>query len=307
MGRRRGGRGRDLDGILLLDKPIGVTSNEALQTVKRIYRAAKAGHTGSLDPLADGLLPICFGAATKLSAFLLDADKRYLVRARLGIKTTTADREGEVVETRDWGHVTVADIESVTARFVGQISQLPPMYSALKHQGQRLYALARQGIEVEREPRLVTIHALSIREIQLPEVELEVHCSKGTYVRTLVEDIGEALGCGAHVAALRRIGVAGYDSSRLVTMDELRAAAEQGPAALDALLLPVDTALGHVPAVQLSESMAYYLRMGQPVQVPKAPSEGLVRIYGSGDRFLGIGEIDGEGRVAPKRLVQGSN
>jgi tRNA pseudouridine55 synthase len=295
-----------VDGILLFDKPVGMTSNAALQSVKRLYQAAKAGHTGSLDPLADGLLPICFGMATKVSAFLLDADKHYVVRARLGVKTTTADREGEVVETRAWEHLVAEDIEAGAQGFRGEISQLPPMYSALKHQGQRLYDLARQGIEVVREPRQVTIHALRITHIDLPEVEFEVHCSKGTYVRTLVEDIGEVLGCGAHVVALRRTGVAGFTGCKMHTLERLQEIAAGGTDALDALLLPLDAALGHVPAVQLSESMAYYLRQGQPVQVPKAPGSGLVRIYAGSDRFLGVGEIDADGRVAPKRLLQGT-
>jgi tRNA pseudouridine55 synthase len=305
MGRRRP-RGRDVSGILLLDKPLAITSNDALQRVKRIYRAAKAGHTGSLDPLADGLLPVCLGAATKLSAFLLDADKKYRVRARLGVTTTTADAEGEVLEERPAGHVTEEAVRSVLPQFTGEIDQVPPMYSALKHKGQRLYKLAREGVEVEREPRRVHIYALELGEVALPEFELEVHCSKGTYVRTLVEDIGEALGCGAHVTALRRTAVGPYGEERMVSWRAVEAAAEEGLDALDALLLPLDTALGGWPEVRLSADTAYYLKRGQPVLVPKAPTSGWVRLYDQAQRFIGVGEVEDDGRIAPRRLMTSS-
>jgi tRNA pseudouridine55 synthase len=304
MGRRRQ-QGRSVNGILLLNKPVGLTSNDALQQVKRLYYARKAGHTGSLDPLADGLLPICFGAATKLSAYLLDADKRYRVRVRLGVTTTTGDREGEVLESRPVQGVTEAEAERVLERFTGAISQLPPMYSALKHKGQRLYALARKGIEVEREPRTVRIHTLRLQAWAPPELELDVHCSKGTYVRTLAEDIGNALGCGGHVVALTRTGVGPYGADRMVdlrTLVEL-AAEEQYPQMAE-LLLPLDSALEHWPEVLLSGDAAYYLQQGQPVLVPRAPTEGWVRLYTADRRFLGVGQIQGDGRVAPKRLMQ---
>ncbi|OQX45033.1 MAG: tRNA pseudouridine(55) synthase TruB, partial [Candidatus Sedimenticola endophacoides] len=208
MGRRP--RGRDVQGILLLDKPLGVTSNKALQRVKQIFFARKAGHTGSLDPEAGGLLPICFGGATKVSAYLLDADKRYWVRVRLGETTTTADAEGELLRTRPVEGVTEALLGDALARFRGEIQQIPPMYSALKHQGERLYKLAREGVEVERKPRTITIYELKLLAWESPHLELEVRCSKGTYIRTLAEDIGEVLGCGAHVAALRRTGLGPY-------------------------------------------------------------------------------------------------
>ncbi|MCG8011081.1 MAG: tRNA pseudouridine(55) synthase TruB, partial [Candidatus Thiodiazotropha weberae] len=203
MGRRRN-RGRNINGVLLLDKPQGMTSNKALQEVKFLYKAAKAGHTGSLDPLATGLLPICFGEATKLSAFLLDADKRYLVKVKLGETTTTADAEGDVVETSDPSGVTEDALRETMAEFLGEQQQLPPMYSAIKHNGERLYKLARQGIEVEREPRTIHIHGIDLLSFDLPEFEMDVRCSKGTYVRTLAEDIGKRLGCGAYVSGLRR-------------------------------------------------------------------------------------------------------
>ncbi len=302
--RRRRPQGRDVSGILLLDKPMGITSNAALQEVKKLYRARKAGHTGSLDPLATGMLPICLGRATRISAFLLDADKEYLVRVKLGEITTTADAEGEVVETHPTDQVTREALEAVLPRFRGQIEQLPPMYSAVKHKGERLYKLAREGVEVEREPRAITIHELELLEFDNPEFEIRVHCSKGTYVRTLAEDIGRALGVGAHVIGLRRTRVGPYQEEGMVTLESLRQlAAEQGLEALDALLLPLDSGLAQWPEVRLGADSAFYLLQGQPVLVPKAPTEGWVRIYDADGRFLGVGEIDDDGRVAPRRLL----
>lgn len=304
MGRQRRPRGRKVNGILLFDKPIGISSNDALQRVKRLYKAQKAGHTGSLDPLADGLLPLCFGAATKLSAYLLDADKHYWVRVKLGVTTATADAEGEVLETRPTEGITEENLREVLPKFTGEIDQLPPMYSALKHKGQRLYKLAREGIEIEREPRRIQIHELRLLKFELPEFELQVHCSKGTYVRTLAEDIGNALGCGAHVVGLRRTGVGPYGPQDMVTLDRLEAiAAEQGEAGLDALLLPLDSALGDWPEVRLSDDAAHYLQMGQAVLVPKAPTEGWVRLYDARRGFIGVGEVEDDGRVAPRRLM----
>ena len=305
MGRRRRPRGRNVNGILLLDKPLGISSNEALQQAKHLFKAQKAGHTGSLDPLANGLLPLCFGAATKVSGFLLDADKRYWVRVKLGVTTTTADAEGEILETRPAGHVTEQDILQVLPEFTGVILQLPPMYSALKHNGQRLYKLAREGIEVEREPREITIHSLElVNASDLPEFELVVHCSKGTYVRTLAEDIGNKLGCGAHVVGLRRTKVGPYTDEHLVTMEQLQQLAEAGDLEqLDKLVLPMDTGLGHWPAVRLTANSSFYIKQGQAVQGPKAPLEGWVRMYGENDEFIGVGEIDDDGRVAPRRLL----
>jgi tRNA pseudouridine55 synthase len=278
-----------------------MTSNAALQEVKHLYRAQKAGHTGSLDPLATGLLPICLGEATKVSAFLLSADKHYRVRCRLGERTATGDAEGEVVERRP---VEVCDrdrLEPILDRFRGEIEQIPPMYSALKHHGDRLYNLARQGLEVEREPRRVTLYELTLRDQTATEIEIEVRCSKGTYIRTLVEDIGTALGCGAHVVALRRLGVGPYDAAVMHPLEALHEAAATGYGALDELLLPVDSAVAHWPRIALVGDSAFYLRQGQPVLVPKAPTEGWVRLYAD-DEFLGVGEILDDGRVAPRRL-----
>ena len=307
MGGKRRNPGRDVTGILLLDKPLGLTSNDALQRIKRLYRAAKAGHTGSLDPLATGLLPVCLGAATKFSAFLLDADKRYRVRVRLGVTTTTADAEGEVVETRPVVGIDEARVRAVLEQFLGLIDQLPPMYSAIKQGGERLYKLARQGVEVERATRPIHIFSLDLLACELPEIELDVHCSKGTYVRTLAEDIGRELGCGGHVSQLRRTGVGPYAENvvEFITLDQVRDLADQEGAAarLDALLLPLDSALGHWPAVRLSADAAFYLQQGQAVLVPQAPTEGLVRLYDVSKHFLGVGEIQDDGKVQPKRLV----
>jgi tRNA pseudouridine55 synthase len=292
---------RKVNGVLLLDKPLGMTSNAALQEVKHLFRAQKAGHTGSLDPLATGLLPICMGEATKISAFLLSADKHYRVRCRLGERTTTGDAEGEVIERRPVSDCALDRLEVILGRFRGEIEQIPPMYSALKYQGDRLYNLARQGVEVERAPRRVTIHALDLLAASEAEFEIDVRCSKGTYVRTLAEDIGEALGCGAHVVALRRLGVGPFDAPAMHELDALRARAADGFEALDAALLPLDQALTDWPKVVLGRDSVYYLRQGQPVLVPRAPTQGWVRLY-TDEHFFGVGEILDDGRVAPRRL-----
>lgn len=303
MARRRV-KGRPVNGILLLDKPSGITSNDALQATKQLYFARKAGHTGSLDPLASGLLPICMGEATKVSGFLLDADKRYRVQCKLGVRTATADAEGEVLETRPVDPYTKSQLEAILERFRGPIQQIPPMYSALKHQGQRLYKLARQGIEVDRAPRAVMIHELTLLHLEGDRLDIDVHCSKGTYVRTLVEDMGELLGCGAHVTALRRTAVGPYTEDQMVSMDTLRKVHAEDRQGLDKLLLSVESALMQWPDVTLTNSAAYYLQQGQPVLVPHAPTSGWVRLYQHEHHFLGMGEILDDGRVAPKRLLK---
>ena len=303
MARRRS-QGRPVNGILLLDKPVGMTSNAALQVVKRLYRARKAGHTGSLDPLASGLLPICFGEATKVSAYLLDADKRYWVRILLGVTTNTGDADGEVLETRPVEAVDDQRLETVLAGLRGEIDQVPPMYSALRHKGQRLYQLAREGIEVERAPRRITIHALETLALEGEVIELAVHCSKGTYVRTLAEDIGAALGCGAHVIGLRRTGVGPYSEAGLLTIDGLRDELDAGsaPADLDCHLLPIVSALAHWPQVRLSSDAAYYLRQGQAVVVPRAPTSGWLCLFADDGAFIGVGQVQDDGKVTPRRL-----
>jgi len=305
---RRRRAGRDVGGIVLLDKPTGAGSNEVLQIVKRLYRAAKAGHTGSLDRQASGLLPICLGEATKLSGFLLNADKRYHSVFRLGARTSTGDTEGEVLQTRPTDAVTRAGVEAVLARFTGAIEQVPPMHSAVKHRGQRLYKLAHQGVVVEREARTVHIRALELRGVEDDLLEVEVLCSKGTYIRTLAEDIGEALGCGAHVHSLRRTGSGPFRAEDMVTLETLRECAERGLDALDALLRPMDSAVAGWPEVRVPETVAFYLRKGQPVLVPRAPTQGWVRIYrdrsDAQGAFMGVGEVLDDGRIAPRRLIQ---
>jgi tRNA pseudouridine55 synthase len=304
MGRRRSQQNlRRVNGILLLDKPVGLTSNGALQVVKKLYAARKAGHTGSLDPLATGLLPLCFGEATKVSGFLLDADKHYQVTCKFGEQTATGDAEGEVIRQRPLDGLNEKQLLKALEAFRGDIEQIPPMYSALKHKGERLYKLARQGVEVEREPRQISIFELELVSFEAPVAELRVHCSKGTYVRTLVEDIGELLGCGAHVIGLRRNGVGPFDDTNMIDMEGLEAVAAEGHHALDKLLLPMESGLAQWPDVRLTGDAAFYLRQGQPVLVPKAPATGWVRLYEGESRFLGMGEILDDGRVAPRRLM----
>ncbi len=303
MARRRSS-GRKISGILLLDKPVGITSNAALQKIKRLYKAGKAGHTGNLDPLASGLLPICLGEATKISSFLLDSDKRYLGTCKLGIRTRTADAEGEVVETRPVGELSEHEVNRVLQRFLGEIEQVPPMHSAVKVNGKPLYKLAHQGMEIERKPRRVRIYELKLRRLQGDELDIELSCSKGTYVRTLAEEIGEALGCGAHLSALRRTASGPFGIEDAHTLPEIEHLAEDGLDALDQLLLPTEYAIADWPEVNLSENTAYYLQQGQAVQVPRAPTDGWVRIHRHDGVFLGVGQILEDGRVAPKRLLR---
>ncbi|MEZ3186921.1 tRNA pseudouridine(55) synthase TruB [Pseudomonas sp. LM13] len=295
---------RNVSGIILLDKPRGFTSNAALQKVRWLLNAEKAGHTGSLDPLATGVLPLCFGEATKFSQYLLDADKAYETVMQLGVTTTTADAEGEVLERKPV-MVTPEQLEALLPQFRGDILQVPPMYSALKRDGQPLYKLARAGEVVEREPRSVNIARLELLALDGDKARLAVTCSKGTYIRTLVEDIGRLLGCGAHVAELRRTQAGPFDLSQTVTLDTLeRAHADGGSAALDGFLQPVDSGLEHWPLLQLSEHSAYYWLHGQPVRAPEAPQYGMVRVQDSNGRFIGIGEVSEDGRIAPRRLIR---
>jgi tRNA pseudouridine55 synthase len=295
---------RDVTGILLLDKPAGISSNLALQRVRRAYAAAKGGHTGNLDVAATGLLPLCFGEATKVSAFLLDADKTYVADVALGVTTSTGDREGEVLTRRPSAGIGRDDVEQALRGFLGEQAQVPPMYSALKRNGRPLYAYARAGIELERAARLITIHALRILDFAGDLLRLEVACSKGTYIRTLAEDLGEVLGCGAHLAALRRTRAGPFELEAAQAMGRFESL-EADFAALDALLLPVDSALGHFPAVRLSgEAELLAISRGQRIGVPQASDGGLCRIYAPGGDFLGMGEIDASGTLAPRRMMQ---
>jgi tRNA pseudouridine55 synthase len=317
---------RSIHGILLLDKPIGMTSNGVLQRVKRLFNAKKAGHTGSLDPIATGMLPICMGEATKFSQFLLDSDKAYSVVAKLGERTNTGDTEGEVVETLPVIDLTSERVQEAIAQFVGEIDQIPPMFSAIKIQGKALYKLARQGIEIERQSRRIKIFSLSLDHLDVENnlLHFHVHCSKGTYVRTLVEDIGKALNCGAHVQELRRTMVTPYGNTKMHTLTQLEAIAEQaGMTGLDACLLPVETTVRQFPALELSTSAAFYLRQGQAVRATlpstlvfnsdnsgsaNPASSGnfdssLIRLMTEGGRFIGVGQAMPSGIVKPHRLL----
>lgn len=306
MGRRgRLAKGEHISGILLLDKGTGYSSNSELQRARSIFNARKAGHTGSLDPLASGLLPVCFGEATKVSAYLLDGDKRYQVKVRLGVVTDSGDREGAIISEKPVPSFTQADLDELLKEFEGEISQIPPMYSALKHDGQRLYKLARQGLEVERKARKITIRQLQLIGFDETSLELDVLCSKGTYIRTLAEDIGEKMGCGAHVEVLRRTEVNCFNAEKALTLKQLEEIAKEGLEALKAVLLPVDAAILDWPKVELSESLAWHIKQGQAVDYPGFEYEGdgaLIRLYSASHEFIGLGKVNEEGRLAPKRL-----
>ena len=306
MGRSRR-KGRVVDGILLLDKPAGITSNGALQRVKHLYGAAKAGHTGSLDPIATGVLPICFGEATKFSQFLLDADKGYMATIQLGVRTTTGDSEGDIVHERPVPELSNEAIESCLDAFRGEINQIPSMYSAIKLNGQPLYKLARQGIEVERQPRRVTIMALRLIERTHDRWVLSITCTKGTYVRSLAEDIGELIGCGAHVVGLRRRQAGPFAIEETCTLERLEGLkAEIGERGLDEALLPVSAAVAEYPVVEMTALTASYFVQGQPVQIAGVKNEGLVSVYSEAmdsKVFVGVGEILDDGKIAPRRLI----
>jgi len=312
MARRN--KGRRIDGVFLLDKPQGCSSNFALQRVKRIYDAAKAGHTGALDPLATGLLPICLGEATKFSQFLLDSDKRYLATAKLGDRTDSSDADGEVIETKPVPAIDRAELEALLERrFLGEIEQVPSMFSALKHNGQPLYKLARKGEKVEVKPRLVTIFEIKLLDLRADEIDLEVHCSKGTYIRSIVEDLGFELGCGAHVSMLRRTEVADYDSSQMLTLEQLEDLARPAvegetqeciQTRLDAVLFAPWIAVERFPSLELSDILAARLLQGQKLG-ERFEQRGLVRLF-ENSRFLGLGEVDETGRLRAKRLLDTS-
>ena len=291
---------RDISGILLLDKPLGVSSNQALQIVKRLYQAAKAGHTGSLDPLASGLLPICLGEATKFSHFLLDSDKSYRALVTLGSTTTTGDAEGEVLE-RLPVTTTAEELDAALKKMVGDIWQVPPMYSALKRDGKALYEYARDGVEVEREPRPVCIHAITLERFEGTQFEIVVSCSKGTYIRTLAEDIGKLLGCGAHLGGLRRLTTAHFHLRDAVTIEQLE---QMTMEQRDAALLGADVAIEDLPQVTIDADSTFYLLRGQEVWKSGLNIQGLFRIYSEQGDFLGIGEQTSRGSIAPKRLLR---
>jgi len=292
-----------VNGILLFDKPVGYSSNQALQFARFRYQAEKAGHTGSLDPLATGLLPICFGHATKVSGFLLDSDKRYIATARIGEKTNTGDGEGQVVAHSDASRLTREALLAALPSFTGPIKQVPPMHSAIRLDGQRLYELARQGVEIEREAREVTIYSLELLDFAEGQVVLDVRCSKGTYIRTLLEDIAAAVGQVTHLTGLRRYEVAPFLSPRMLTVAEIEEAAKQGYTGLDALLTPLAQAFSHWPSVRVDPDRGRRLRGGQPVRVAEAPDAGSVAVLDEAGDMLCIAEMDANGMVAPRRWL----
>ena len=312
MGKPRKPKGRQIDGIFLLNKSGGMTSNAALQRAKWLFAAAKAGHTGSLDPMATGVLPLCFGEATKFSQYLLNADKAYRCTMRFGIRTNTGDAEGEVISDNAGFELTQNEVESALARFAGEIEQVPSMFSAIKHQGQPLYKLAREGIEIERAARPVTVYHLALtafRPGDYPEADVEARVSKGTYIRTLAEDVGNLLGCGAHISSLHRSQAGPFNESDCVSLEQLEAARGDGFAELlDRFLLPVEKAIDHLQIITMQAASGFYLRQGQPVMEVSALQTTavgeMVRVVLDSGEFLGVAEIQADGRVAPRKLLQ---
>lgn len=296
-----------LDGVLVLDKPLGLSSNAALQRAKRLFNAAKAGHTGALDPLASGVLPLCFGEATKFSQFVLDADKAYRSRFLLGVHTASGDADSEILSVASAADISLSQVETALEAFRGEIEQRPSMYSALKHEGQPLYKLARQGIEIERKRRRVTIHALDLIEFvpgERAEVVVDVRCSKGTYIRSIAEDLGQMLGCGAHVIELRRTAAGPYSLEDCVSLEQLEQLRDQEDfAAMDQQLLPVDSSIADLPEVELCDDSVFYMLRGQPVMVSGLPRDGLARMRDENGKFIGLGRILDDGRIAPQRLI----
>ena len=303
MSTQRRCKVRNISGIVVLDKANGLSSNAALQEVKRLYEANKAGHAGSLDPLATGVLPVCLGEATKVSQFLLDSDKCYRARIKLGIRTDTGDSEGSIIERNAGISVSRKAIERALTKFKGEIEQVPPMHSAIKMNGVPLYKLARKGIAVEREPRLVTLYQVCLVEFVNSELELEISCSKGTYIRTIADDLGQELGCGAHVIELRRTQAGVFTEKDSISAEELALEKEnRGLDKIDQFLIPMDRAIQDLPEVNLPSITASHVKNGQAVLVRHLPKNGLVRMY-EDEQFIGIGSIDDDGKVAPRRLI----
>ena len=299
---RRNPKGREINGVLLLDKDTGISSNTALQKVKRLFFAKKAGHTGSLDPLASGILPICLGQATKIAGFLLADNKRYFVRAQLGQITDTLDSDGIVIEQKPFKHLNKDAVFNVAKSYQGEIEQIPPMYSALKKDGQPLYKLARQGIEVDRKPRQVTIHDIECLDYESGLLSLEVSCSKGTYIRTLIDDIGKQLDCGAHVIELRRIGFAHLDICQAISFSALEKLTDVNYQQLDAKLLPAETLLPTIYSLYLDQHQTQLIKHGASVASNEPITLDIVKLFDDQRKFIGIGESDGSGGIKPKRL-----
>lgn len=302
MARKR--KGRDIQGVLLLDKPQGMTSNDVLQKVKRIFNAQKAGHTGALDPLATGMLPICFGESTKFSQYLLDSDKRYRVIARLGQRTDTSDADGQLIEERAIT-INLTDIQQALGNFIGDIMQIPTMFSALKHQGRPLYEYAREGITIEREARPITVYENRFIRFDNNELELEIHCSKGTYIRTIIDDLGEVLGCGAHVIYLRRLQVSNYPADKMVPLSYLQDHLENIDH-LESFLMPIDSPVQDYPKIVLTTEQGRDILLGRSLTISNYDNSclltNLVRIYQQ-EQFIGVGELNNM-ILSPKRLIQ---
>ena len=299
---RRNKKGRDINGVVLLDKSVGNTSNHALQRVKRLFDAKKAGHTGSLDPLASGLLLICFGQATKVAQYLLDGDKRYFVVAKLGQISSTGDIEGDIVCFGSTNNIDKASIRAILTQFVGEIDQIPPMYSALKRNGTPLYKLARKGIEVERESRAVTIHKINMLGYTEEMLSLDVCCSKGTYIRTLVEDIGKALGCGGHVIELRRTGFAHFDIVESKNYEQLLELKKESIESLDSVLLGAHDILPGIESVYLDAKQTTDIKLGRKVQYGSFDKINKVKLFDNNQNFIGIGQTSLLGEILPRRL-----
>ena len=297
------GKGRNVNGIILLDKAKGESSNYALQRIKRLFHAKKAGHTGSLDPLATGVLPLCLGEATKISQFLLDSDKRYMAKVKLGERTDSGDSEGVVIDVQRRIDVDYDALVQTLTKFEGEIKQLPPMYSALKHHGVPLYKLARKGISIKRKVRAVTIHKIGLMNFDNNIAEIDVTCSKGTYIRTLADDLGQELGCGAHIIELRRLQAGVFSIDQCRGSNELEKIKESfGLSGLDKVIVPMERAVEKLPEVVLASETARDIRNGQAVSFHELPRSGLVRLYEK-ENFIGIGIVNADGEVAPKRLV----
>ncbi len=299
---RRSRKGRDVTGIVVIDKPSGASSNQVLQQVKRLFNAKKAGHTGALDPLATGVLPICLGEATKVSAYLLESDKRYEVTCQLGIETDTGDSEGQIISQSSVPELDAAALTTTLDRFTGPQRQVPPMYSALKFQGQPLYKLARQGIDVDRKARDITIYDIQLLGLNKETFRLSVYCSKGTYIRTLIEDIGRALGCGGHVTALRRTQAAMYKIEQAHTLEVLQHAATTGQAHLDACLISVEEALPDWPAIYVTEMQETALRHGQVISTQAQYKQEQVRLFSPNNTLIGLGRMTPQQKIYPKRI-----
>ncbi len=293
----------DVNGILLLDKSSGISSNNSLQKVKRIYNARKAGHTGSLDVPATGLLPICFGEATKISGYILGSDKKYYAKCKLGETTTTGDASGDLLEKKEFPAMKESELIKILTKFIGNIEQVPPMFSALKYRGVRLYKFAYKGITVERKARDIKIYDINLLNVENDYFEMEVFCSKGTYIRTLVEDIGIKIGCGAHVLTLRRKETGPFHELDSFTLEKIEEISKKGLDALFSLLLPMDMALKNIPQIQLKKEEALSISQGRSVVVDGLPDAGELRIYNSLSQFIGMGEVTEDGRVSPKRLI----